>query len=400
MTNSSSMKSYGGYGKQSANHVSSDPDEDDKRIFSKTDDFTFVIYSTYTGNRKTLSIYRNADGEIKEVNFILSFKPAKNIGKKIKKAITTLKKLPLNKLNQTYMQMLRDTTHLNEQQVIMHIKETKDMKDPKYTLDQLLTQEMNDKNYKHDFVEYIKRVCRTCQTFGDCVEVDDIPVCEKCRASKDFDTKYDEAQIKRYESRGFVPPQKSQWCRSCGGDGQPSYTERDYMNEFGTACKNPDCTRMLVCDIHHAIWNKDCAENCVIENEYQYSGMKRFVTFDLTIQQRVCRGCLNYGDTQTIGKRQLCKNCKQIRVERIDVDLEQAKKHICNFCKELVLPSQVYVSWIKTKELIHTKCYDQLGLGLQDGTRTKLGYEIKGDATRKAAASLASEGMINRGTKL
>ena len=69
-----------------------------------TEEFYFVVYSTYRGNRTTLAIYRNADGERKEVNFILASKPAKNIGKKIKKAIADLRKKPINKLFATYIQ--------------------------------------------------------------------------------------------------------------------------------------------------------------------------------------------------------------------------------------------------------------------------------------------------------
>ena len=56
--------------------------EDEERIESLTNEFYFIIYHTYTGNRKTLAIYRNEDGELKEVNFILNFKPQKDIGQK------------------------------------------------------------------------------------------------------------------------------------------------------------------------------------------------------------------------------------------------------------------------------------------------------------------------------
>ncbi|NIN03694.1 MAG: hypothetical protein GTO44_10070 [Hydrotalea flava] len=353
---------------------------DTPKLESITDEFSFYIYETFTGNRKTLAIYRNVDGEVIEVNLILAHKKAKNIGKKIKAAISKLRKREINKLYQTYMKMLRKTTTFDEKRIVTHIKEMKSLqgRTMKHNMkfDDYLISEMDARNFKHDYVKYIKRVCRVCQKYGDCVEVGHdhtIPVCEKCRNLKDFDKIYAKKLDAIYESNGHVPPSKQSWCTACGGLDQPDYSKKDYdnfINDFGTQCTNPNCKRMKVCDIHNIVWNKNCEKNCIVDNEqgcgeYQYSIKKRFVTFDLETIQRVCRGCQTFGDCITIDKKPLCKNCKQIKIEKIDMTYGKLQKSECLHCHKYVTPSQNYVQMIQfngfkksgKRPKAHAKCY-------------------------------------------
>jgi len=289
--------------------------EDENRLTSMTEEFYFVVYSTYTGNRTTLAIYRNADGERKEVNFVLSFKQVKNIGKRIKKGIADLRKRPINKLYQTYIEFHKINYYGSNPEyqpskadLVILPTTTISMKQPNETKDESLIQPMNDGGYKHDFVEYKQLVCRICQTYGDCIVMRDIPVCDLCKTKDDFKERFQVIEDKHYDSVGGISPRKYSWCRRCNG-GEDSRE----MNEFGVYCKNPDCQSMIICDTCNIFFNDDCRQK-----EHEGSHKKRSLTFDLTVEQRVCRKCLNYGDCQTIGKKAICQKCKQLRIERFE----------------------------------------------------------------------------------
>lgn len=341
--------------------------EEDNRIISITNELSFVIYNTYAGNRKTLAIYRNIDGEKKEVNFILASKQQKNIGKKIALAIKELKKRPLNKLYQTYIEFFKKQFPTREIiQIITMPTQMKINKRPNETIEEILTSHMDSFNYKHEFIKYEKRVCRTCQTFGDCVKVDNIFVCEKCRKSENYKTKFNKVRDQKAESLGLIAPSKYEWCEGCGGGGHTR--DRNYINHFGTDCKNPDCKFMYVCNTCKTPLTKKCEKE---NHDYEYARERRSITFDLIELKRVCRVCTTFTNCQTIKKKSICKNCKKIQVERLDALEGKIEKEICHSCELLILPSQNQVFFIQAKKPIHTKCYNKLGLKLHEGSYIK-----------------------------
>ena len=128
---------------------------------------------------------------------------------------------------------------------------------------------------------------------------------------------------------------------------------------------------MFVSEVHNTNWNRECqklrhtdySNDKMFGEEVHCSIVKnRFVTFDLTVEQRVCRKCLNFVDCQIIGKKALCKKCKQLRIERVDVNYGKSEKIICWFCKKYVLPSDDLTPFLVTKKLndtdkVHTKCF-------------------------------------------
>lgn len=342
-------------------YTSRSSNEEGEKLTSLTNEFYFVIYSTHMGNRKTMAIFRNIDSEMKEVNLILKFKDAKNIGKKIKKAIAELKARPINKLYQTYMQYLKSNypVYSNDFTLFITAIDTANkMKFPYQTLKQVLVEKMNDDNYKHDYIEYVKRVCRTCLNFGDCVLMNDIPICDACKNNGSFDQKYRNAlnnyQDARAAAVGGISQRKYQWCKGCDG-GDLNYDRVMKRNEFGSHCKNPDCQYMNVCDVCKTILSDDC-----FSKGHDYNNIQRFVSFDLATVQRVCRVCLKYGDCQIIGKKPLCKNCKQLRIERTDKNFDKnADITICMFCNRDFLPSHDVLTFGKLGAKAHKNCLEK-----------------------------------------
>lgn len=332
--------------------------EIDNRLFSMTDEFYFVVYNTFSGNRTTLAIYRKIDGELREVNLILNFQKKKNLGKNIKKAIAELRARPINKLYQEYMNYLRSKSTWNDADIITAAATSKQMKHPHETIEEVLVKRMNDDGYKHNYVKYEKRVCRICLVFGDCVIMREIPICDSCRNKNSFNIKFQLAFDKFDQARatavGGIPSRNYPWCENCGGAG--SYTDH-IRNSFGSFCKNPDCRFMIVCNVCKDIFSDDCDSK---GHDYDYE--RRYVTFDPSVEKRVCRNCLVFGDCQTIGKKPICSTCKKIRAEKIDVSTGIAEKNVCNYCKRYVVPSENFVQFVTNHEKMHAKCYTNIFL--------------------------------------
>lgn len=185
--------------------------DNDGRIESLTNEFYFVIYHTYTGNRKTLAIYRNEDGELKEVHLVLNFKEQKNIGQKIKKAMSELKRKPINQLYKSFIEFKKQQLqNMEPTRLIMFPNEVRLWKNPNETIEQAIHSVFQDAGHNYEGNPIEKRVCRICIKFGDCQELMRVWCCKACQESQDFKQKLELANDKWHYENGFI---KSSWCR-------------------------------------------------------------------------------------------------------------------------------------------------------------------------------------------
>ena len=97
------------------------------------------------------------------------------------------------------------------------------MKQPYQTKEEVLIKDMDNSGFKHDQAVYEQRVCRICQTFGDCIVMEGLPICDNCKSKDDFKEKYRAKSDQAMEAKGEVPYSKRFWCRACGGDDGSGY---------------------------------------------------------------------------------------------------------------------------------------------------------------------------------
>jgi hypothetical protein len=185
-------------------------------ITNSNDEFLFIIYETYTRNRKTMAIYRKNDGERLEVNLVLNSEKQSNIGKKINNAINKLRKMPINEVYQEFMNYkIQKVPTMNEVTLVSFPTEIKQEVSSTKIVSELQKRMIND-GYIYKGLKTVFSVCAICKGHKDCYPLFHLHFCESCKANEpNFREKCIELDDLWYENNGFESPRKWNWCQYC-----------------------------------------------------------------------------------------------------------------------------------------------------------------------------------------
>lgn len=167
---------------------------------SQNQEFVFVIYETASKNRKTMAIYRKADGELREVNFILNCKYQKNIGKKIANAIKELRTRPINQL---YVKIIQRSPMNALYHVCMTPNAMLEDKEAKISEEQHIYNTWINRGINFEENPTEKRVCNLCLNYKDCKKLYHVVFCAECESKSDFQKRLIARDNQWYKANGI-----------------------------------------------------------------------------------------------------------------------------------------------------------------------------------------------------